>query len=130
MSSSFTDSQRLWIDALRSGKYRKKLGCLAGDYYKGGDLHKCFCAEGVACELYCDRFDDLELNGCSYLFRASDGHWDSCTYRMPGLVASWLDYDLTSAMPGYSDAMDFVDLAEFMEEDPGKFFLNFREEVK
>lgn len=76
--------KKIWLEALRSGEYKKGVGCLR-------DNQDRFCCLGVLCDLYANEHPDegtWEDSG-EITFRAFhvDGRYS--TQVLPGSVVSW-----------------------------------------
>ena len=133
------ENAKLWIKALRSGKYNQTKGALRrpdGSNDKGVS----FCCLGVACDLYIKRVpkknrdkmwkadltDDNVTGGC-FRFKKS---WSS----LPDQVIKWLglnyasgSYGITGTNSLVSDNDDnnksFSEIADIIESQPERLFV-------
>lgn len=76
------EARRLWVEALRSGKYRQNRGSLRF----GSPAGTSYCCLGVACHLYEQRFTDIHPVGNGYT--AASGQTSSSI--LLSVVAQWL----------------------------------------
>lgn len=110
---------KLWVEALRSGKYRQVKGRL-----KTVDG---YCCLGVACEVAIKAGVPVSV-GTFGLFPAFDGE----TARLPRAVRDWLglrdDYgthgdDVTSLTHENDHGKTFLEIADIIESEPEGLFL-------
>lgn len=102
--------QQAWMDALKSGEYKKTKGVL---HTENG-----FCCLGVACDLR-DREGWEKLGMGTYRFM-------SCSSYMPEVIMQ----DLALLEKGHSalmryndtDNLDFTQIADIITHDPFSFF--------
>lgn len=107
------ESQKLWIDALRSGIY-KQGHCLLR-------MHDLFCCLGVACEIYQKEMRDLVV------LKDEDGvySYDNSSKYLPVKVKEWLG--LKNVEYEIADLNDrripFHIIANFIEENQSDLFI-------
>lgn len=93
------DIAKVWIDALRSGKYEQ-----GGDYLCKDSRHCCL---GVLCELYMDHTGDMKY---SRMTDDDNGHdvvsYGGCTEVLPCEVMEWAEI-ATSIGKIYDDSAEF-----------------------
>jgi|SRR5579864_7439254 len=95
-------ARKLWIDALRSDRYKQGTGYLASTYESNDDCFK-FCCMGVACEIYMENGGKLQVEerqflgtACNYKYRIygigpyNCYNYDASPTVLPDVVRSWL----------------------------------------
>ena len=104
--------RKLWVDALRSGKYQQTQGYL---HTKSG-----FCCLGVACDVYQAEVGDLTV-ACLYNNIIS---YDSYTAYLPSKVKNWLglttsfgDYNARSLALDNDTGLTFAVIANLIESE-------------
>lgn len=114
---------RLWVDALRSGKYKQGSG-----YLRQGDK---YCCLGVVCEL-CPLVEAEASNALSNEdpeYERTVYYYDGQMGLLPGAVADWLglesdpilknrvgDEPLTATNANDTESMSFETIARLIEE--------------
>ena len=114
-------NQKRWIEALRSGKYKKGNGTL-----KYGDS---YCCLGVACEIFAGELGlKTKLNGVGVTL------YDGESSYLPEKVAEFLGLRSTQGWAQYApslvnindrrgaDHKDFSTVADLIEESPKDYF--------
>lgn len=82
------DRIRLWVDALRSGKYTQ--GKYSLQYDSPFDEDKiCFCCLGVACKIAVEEGLSIDVKKCGDIGYSYDGDFTG----MPSSVKSWYGLD-------------------------------------
>jgi hypothetical protein len=77
------EPRRLWVEALRSGKYKQGFKALCRDDCGS----KTYCCLGVACEVYQEHVGDLEVQSDHPKLIA----FDKSSHFLPLKVAKWLN---------------------------------------
>lgn len=107
------EHRRLWIEALRSGRYEQGVSALRDD--------DCFCCLGVACDLYRTAENGPDWEGYSYLGRDD---------VLPQTVQDWLGLRQDDGQYGRrkgssstlavqnDDGMTFSEIAALIEAEP------------
>ena len=88
--SDLTESQRLWVDALRSGNFAQ---CKEYLHEEVGGKHS-YCCLGVACELYLRHVGDIkETESDDYDTNISRHAYEGEYEALPKKVQDWLGLD-------------------------------------
>ncbi len=116
-----TEPQKLWIRALRSGEYKQ-----GSSFLKTIHGHCCL---GVACEVAIQGGIHINVKSEEHYFRFG-GH----TGAVPDIVKEWIglkesqgqfgpqDHQTLAAMN--DDGKTFAEIADFIEANPEKVFVN------
>ena len=113
------ENVRLWVDALRSGKYEQTTGALHKIFINGGSG---YCCMGVACEIAIDHGLDIDVRQTpDKVFYDGNSLW------LPASVAGWLgipeeavvvwrdsQYSLANLNDGVR--LSFGEIADIIEE--------------
>lgn len=121
-SDALTEPQRLWVEALRSGKYPQGRQALC---HIDGDETVDFCCLGVACEVAIAAGLTVRVDTRFGGRRSYDG----CSLFLPPTVAQWLGLaDDNGACAGGSlsnrndSGATFSDIADLIERRPRGLF--------
>ena len=116
------DNAKLWVQALRSGEYKKGRWALRRQD-KGRDK---FCCLGVACDLY-----QQQVGGLFVETKGGLSYYDSRASDLPDRVKDWLGLadSMGSFQSGKNSLMmlndrkgyDFVQIAKVIESEPSLF---------
>lgn len=89
---------RLWVQALRSGRYRQGNARLASVDASAEGAPLCYCCLGVACEVAIDNSADgvrrRALPWDGYMFRDDEDVWLPENSELPPPVKDWFGFDL------------------------------------
>lgn len=117
------ENARLWVEALRSGKYKQGKGRLK---FEGDDNVLYYCCLGVACEVYQRNVGDLKEDKDNYLFS-----FDLSQAYLPQKVQEWLSLKtesgayLSDSLTGLNDkGVSFSEIADVIESEPRGLFVD------
>jgi hypothetical protein len=112
---------KLWVDELRSGKYKQGQGYLFND--------GCYCCLGVACELYQQKVGDLEIREIldRRLYDGEEGILPEKVSKWLGLSTMEGDYfdefrGTTTLHERNDDGDTFEEIADLIESEPPNLF--------
>ena len=88
------EARKLWVEALRSGKYNQTKNVLRDIDDQG--VPTAYCCLGVACEVYVETTGRGRWIPDSSVFSAGDSFEQSTTIMLPPIVQNWLGLATTA----------------------------------